>query len=291
MKTLTFLNNKGGVGKTTSATAIAHMLSEVHHKKVLICDMDPQGNTSNLFGNTDFVALFKARMECDILSYRISMGDLLTDTNMDVHSAIHHTAYKGLDIIPSMPTLSAVEERLKADIKMPQQFRLKNQLEKLQDEYDYCIIDCSPSLSILNVNALVATDEVYLPTLVDDGSLFGVELTKSELIEEIRKYAPALKIGGIFFTKYKGWTNVSKYSKELLETVYNNEVLPITISDNIIVSESTHNHMPLLAYDKGRNKSKATMDYLRLTEYIAAPNRKAFLKRLQNRQAERNGMS
>ena len=180
MKVLSFLNNKGGVGKTASVSTLSHLLAAEYGKRVLVVDLDPQGNVSNLFGQMDIIALIKARRGEPIETVPYSVGDLLVNTDMDVHTAVKRTNYTNLDIIPSLPTLSAIEEQLKADIKTPQQFRLANHLQKLDSEYDYCLIDCSPSLSILNVNALVASDEVYIPTLADADSLFGIELTKTE---------------------------------------------------------------------------------------------------------------
>ena len=282
MKVLSFLNNKGGVGKTASVSTLSHLLAAEYGKRVLIVDLDPQGNVSNLFGQMDIIALIKARRGEPVETVPYSVGDLLVNTDMDVHIAVKKTNYTNLDIIPSLPTLSAIEEQLKADIKTPQQFRLANHLQKLEGEYDYCLIDCSPSLSILNVNALVASDEVYIPTLADADSLFGIELTKTELIDEVRKYSPRLKIGGIYFTKYEKRLNVSRYAKEILGIAYERNFLPI--NKNSAVQNCTHEHKPLGDYDKGM-KLKATRDYHELAGYIAAPNRRMYLKALAKKEA------
>lgn len=284
MKVLSFLNNKGGVGKTASVSTLSHLLAAEYGKRVLIVDLDPQGNVSNLFGQMDIIALIKARRGEPVETVPYSVGDLLVNMDMDVHIAVKKTNYTNLDIIPSLPTLSAIEEQLKADIKTPQQFRLANHLQKLEGEYDYCLIDCSPSLSILNVNALVASDEVYIPTLADADSLFGIELTKTELIDEVRKYSPRLKIGGIYFTKYEKRLNVSRYAKEILGIAYERNFLPISINKNSAVQNCTHEHKPLRDYDKGM-KLKATRDYHELAGYIAAPNRRMYLKALAKKEA------
>lgn len=282
MKVLSFLNNKGGVGKTASVVNLAHILATVHEKRVLVIDLDPQGNCSNFFNKTDFVSLIRAH-RMGIKEERLaSVGDLLIDSELDIHKVVKDTDYERVKILPSYPTLSAIEEKLKADIKTPQQFRLTNHLQKIQEEYDYCLIDCSPSLSILNINALVASDEVYIPTLVDDGSLFGIELTKTELIDAVRKYSPKLKIGGIFFTRFKDHLNASKYSKELLGKFYEKLILPITIHENTAVSDCTHNHAALLEFNK---RCRAAKDYQMLAGYIVAPNRKIYLKKLQEQMA------
>lgn len=285
MKVLSFLNSKGGVGKTTSVTALSHMLAKAYGKRVLIADLDPQGNASNLYGQTDILSLLRARRGEKLETVQYSIGDLLIGQDMNPHLAVRHTEYAGVDIIPSLPNLSVVEERLKADIKTPQQFRLDGQLRKLSAEYDYCLIDCSPSLSILNVNALVASDEVYIPTLVDADSLFGIELTKTELIDEVRRYSPRLKIGGIFFTKYEDRLNVSKYAKEILGAAYEKNFLPIAIHKNAVIQNCTHEHCPLGAYDRNM-RARATRDYYDLAGYIAAPGRRGYLKKLMQ---EREG--
>lgn len=282
MKTIVCLNNKGGVGKTATVTTVAHILATVYGKKVLVVDMDPQGNASSLYGKTDFVALIKARRNHEILPELYSVGDILIQETILPEEVIRHTKFENLDLLASTPNLSAIEEKLKADIKRPQQFRLKSWLEQVEDTYEYCLIDCGPSLSILNINALVAADEVYIPTLTDNGSLYGIELTISELIREVQKYAVQLKIGGIFFTKYKGNYNISKFATEMLGKVYDTLLLPITISESVAVSECTYAHQPLLDYDPNK-KSKATKDYLLLTEYIVATNKKEFLEKLKHK--------
>ncbi|SDG29057.1 ParA family protein [Marvinbryantia formatexigens] len=269
MKTIVFLNNKGGVGKTASVTTIAHMLAARHGMRVLVADIDPQGNASNLFGTTDFIQLIKARREDVRRKETYHIGDLLVSTELDPREVIRKTAYDGLWLLPSYPTLAAIEEKLKADIRHPQQFRLKEQLDRVRGDYDFCLIDCAPSLSILNINALVAADEVYIPTLTDDGSLFGIELTMTELVDEVKRYAGNLSVGGIFFTKFRSKLGISRYAQELLDAVYSELILPFTINENVAVAECSHKHMPLLAYDPGM-KVKATRDYAALTAYIAA---------------------
>lgn len=281
MKTITFLNNKGGVGKTASVTTVAHILSSVHNKKVLIVDLDPQGNTSSMFSDIDFLEIFRSIRTGVSEKKEYSVEDLLLDSAMDTHKAIHHTDYAGLDIIPAYLTLSEIEERLKADIKTPQQFKLKMHLEKIKDEYDFCIIDCSPSISLLNINGLVASDEVYIPTLADAGSVLGIAIVMN-LIETVSAYNPKLKVAGAFFTRYQGHKNVSKTVYSLLEQILPPGILlPITVGISKFLEENAFQQAPLLIVDSGKNKSKATQGYLKLAGYIVAPNRKAYLKELR----------
>lgn len=115
MKTIIFLNNKGGVGKTASVTTIAHMLAEEFHKKVLLVDLDPQMNASCLYSEIDFVNLFsRIHSGEDVAPDTYSIEDLLLDPELDIHKCIRKTDYENLDIIPSYLTLSEAEERMKA---------------------------------------------------------------------------------------------------------------------------------------------------------------------------------
>lgn len=267
MKTIIFLNNKGGVGKTASVTTIAHMLATVHNKRTLLIDLDPQMNSTTMYSEVDFVKLFYNIYKGTCDKTEKSVEDLLLNRDTDIHDCIRHTAYDNLDIIPSYLTLSEAEELMKADVKTPQQFRLQRHLKAVQDEYDYCIIDSSPSISIINVNGLVAADEVYIPLRCDGGSLLGVAIIMN-LFDVVSEYNAGLKIGGMFFTQWNGRKNVSKTVYELLSEIFGEHILPITISVSKNLEESSLVQMPLLAYDNGKNKSKATADYLQLTEYI-----------------------
>lgn len=174
MKRIVFFNLKGGVGKSATSTAISHMMAKVFGKRVLLVDIDPQGNSSSAFSEVDYFKLLTGQME-----QRVSIQELLLDSEMDPHEGILKTKYENLDVIPAYLSLAEAEETIKADKVLPQQFKLKNQLDKIDEEYDYCIIDCSPSLSILNVNALVAADEVYIPMGVDAGSIMGARSVKN----------------------------------------------------------------------------------------------------------------
>ena len=271
MKTIVFLNNKGGVEKPASVTTIAHMMAEKFGKKVLLIDLDPQMNTTTMFSEVDFVNLFYNIYKGTCEKTRKSVEDLLLNREENIHECIQHTKYENLDIIPSYLTLSEAEELMKADVKTPQQFRLQRHLQAIQNEYDYCIIDSSPSISIINVNGLVAADEVYVPLRCDGGSLLGVAIIMN-LFEAVSEYNSRLKMGGMFFTQWNGRKNVSKTVYELLSDMFGDYILPIMISSSKNLEESSLVQTPLLAYDTGKNKCKATQDYLALTEFILQNN-------------------
>ena len=265
MKTIIFLNNKGGVGKTSSVTALTHIIAEKFDRKVLCIDLDPQMNTTSMYGEVDFIELFLKTYKRQSTKTKYSVEDLLLDRKLDIYKCIQKTKYKNLDFIPSYLTLAEAEERLKADVSIPQQFRLKNHLEKVQNDYDYCIIDCSPSISILNINALVAGNEVYIPMRCDGGSLLGVAITMN-LVETVMEYNPFLKMGGMFFTQWNERKNVSKTVYALMKDVFGDLILPYKISSSKNIEEGSLSQSPLLEYDT--KCSKVTTEYIQLAEFI-----------------------
>lgn len=268
METIAFLNNKGGVGKTASTSTIAHMLTSVHGKKVLLIDIDPQGNCSSLYSDTDMVSLLTSLLKnLPVDEKEKSVEDLFMNSSIDIHDCIKKTKYQNLDIIPALLTLSECENMLKADITTPQQFRLKTHLDKIYDEYDYCLIDCSPSVNLLNINGLVAADRVYIPLKCDAWSAVGMCIARN-LIKTVQSYNPRLKLAGCFFTQWEGVKNVSKTTHELLSAFIPGLLLPITIAKSKLMEELSYTQEPLLVYDNGKIKSKVTQDYLALTDYI-----------------------
>lgn len=268
MKVISFLNNKGGVGKTATTATVAHILATLYNKKVLLIDIDPQGNCSSLYSQIKMIDLLSSLLrDIPTESPEKTVEDLFLNTNTDIHETIRATDYKNLDIIPALLTLSECEEILKADIRTPQQFRLKKHLEAIKDEYDYCLIDCSPSINILNINSLVASDEVYIPLKCDAWSATGMCIAK-KLVKTVQSYNSNLKLAGCFFTQWEGKKNVSQTTYELLQAFVPDLLLPITISKSKLVEELSYVQKPLLEYDTSKIKSKVTQDYIKLTEYI-----------------------
>ena len=269
MKTIIFLNNKGGVGKTASVTTIAHMLAEEFGKRVLLIDLDPQMNATCMFSEINFLKLFSKVYNGEQISANEekSVEDLLMNKEIDIHDCIKKTKYNNLDIIQSYLTLSETEERMKGDVKTPQQFRLQKHLTIVQNEYDYCIIDSSPSVSIVNINGLAAADQVYMPLRCDGGSLLGIAITMN-LVHTVQEYNPKLKIGGMFFTQFNDRKNVAKSVFDLLKTAFGEYILPVNVGISKNIEEGSLLQEPLLAYDSGKNKSNVTKDYLEITRYI-----------------------
>lgn len=275
MKTIVFLNGKGGTGKSASATTLAHIIATVHGKRTLLVDMDPQSNASAMYSEADFEHIFfQIYTGKEMANRPASVENMLMDSSLDPHECIIHTEYENLDMIPAFLTLSEAEERMKADTRTVQQFKLKKQLDKVKDEYDMCLIDCGPSVSLLNVNALAAADEVYIPTRSDGNSLIGIAITVN-LVRTVQEYNPKLRIGGIFITQYSKVKNVSKATYSILEDVFPDEFLPITVGVTKNLEENSMEQKPLLEMDK---KGKVSKSYLKLAEYILAPNKKKFIE-------------
>ena len=296
MKTISFLNNKGGVGKTASVTTLAHILATQFDKKVLLVDMDPQANASNRFSKQNWFEIFADIMKIekrelfellgmeyddetdeDSITQKLTIKDLLLDLKLNPLDVIVNTRFENLDMIPTSLTLATAESAILIDPVTPQQSRLKTQLDKIADKYDYCLIDCSPSVSILNINALNASDEVYVPTRTDGDSVVGMAISL-DLIKQIQEYKPSLKCEGVFLTQVQWQESVAKTTELLLSRVLPPEqYVPIQIGNTKYLKENSYAQKMLLESDK-KAQSSVTKAYIALAKYIIAPNKAQFLK-------------
>lgn len=270
MKTYAFLNVKGGVGKTTSATTIAHILATEYNKKVLLVDMDPQGNCSSLFSENeiDYAEVLKKVLEEGDLSllkeYPKSVGDILIDASTDIKEVIYDTKYKNLSLIPAFIDLSNIETQLQSDIRKPQQFRLKHHLEKVKEQFDYCIIDCSPSVNLLNINVLVCADFVFAPLKCDKWGFAGYCIAQS-LVEAVKDYNYRLTDIRCFLTQYDGRTVVSKSIRETMRKALGRFFIDIQIRKSVRAEEFTYSKTTLTDYAIDSNVAN---DYRKLAEYL-----------------------
>ena len=278
MKKIAVLNIKGGAAKTATVTSVAHMLATQYNKRVLIVDLDPQGNTTGRFSNINIYDRLQRKLDGKIEAIDNSISNLLMNPEMDVHQCIRHTVCENLDIIPSDLQLGDVQDRIKADVTTPAQFRLKKHIRKIEDEYDYCIMDCSPSVSIANVNGLAVCDEVYIPTTIDGDSLEGVAYAL-ELIRNVTEYNESLKIAGCFFTRWDERQKAPKVAYELLEEMIPGLILPFHMYKTTLIDEGSYTNTPLLEADRNKRLNKTTISYLHLSEYIMADDKEAFLKK------------
>ena len=241
-------NQKGGVGKTTTAINLSSSLASMG-KKVLSLDMDPQGNMTSGLG------LDKDSVEKTV--YDIIIGECGTD------EVIQKEVLENLDILPSNIDLSAAEiELIGIEDK---EYIIRNAIEGIKDQYDYIIIDCPPSLSMLTINAMTTADSVLVPIQCEYYALEGlsqlihtVELVKDRLNDR-------LEIEGVVFTMYDARTNLSLQVVENVKDNLQQNIYKTIIPRNIRLAEAPSYGMPINKYDP---KSSGCDSYMRLAEEV-----------------------
>lgn len=242
-KIISFANQKGGVGKTTSAINIAAAIG-LKGKKTLLLDCDPQGNASSGVGIR--------RNRIGATTYDILIGRARAE------DAIIKTEYKNLSVLPSSMPLAAAELEL-ADLE-DRAFRLKNALESVKNDYDYIFIDCPPSLGMLTINALTASEGVVVPMQCEYFSLEGLTQILSTVKQVKRLYNPDLSLTGILITMHNGRLNLSVQVLDELKKHYADKLFSTPISRNVRLSEAPSFGMPIQYYDKYSKGSSAYDD-------------------------------
>ncbi|PWM56593.1 MAG: chromosome partitioning protein ParA [Oscillospiraceae bacterium] len=247
-KIIAFANQKGGVGKTTSAVNIAASVG-ILGKSVLLIDLDPQGNT------TSGVGINKKNLKST--SYELLIDEI------DAAQAIVETEFKNLSVIPSNISLAGAEFDLyQLDNR---EYRLKKQLEAVKDNYDYIFIDCPPSLGMITVNALAAADAVIIPMQCEYYALEGL----SQLMITIRKikqlYNPELEICGILITMFNGRLILTMQVISELKKYYSDKLFKTPVSRNVKLSEAPSFGKPVYYHDKS---SKGAVEYLEVAKEL-----------------------
>ena len=245
-KIISFANQKGGVGKTTSAINVAASLGVLGHK-VLIIDLDPQGNTTSGLG------IAKKQLPVSII-------DVLTG-KADAKDATIVTDFDNLSLIPTDKSLAGVEFEfydLYENDEMP--YRMKEGLKPVLDEYDYIIIDCPPSLGMLTINAFTASDGIIVPMQCSYYAMEGL----SQLIQTIKgikkKFNPELMLSGILITMYDGRYLLSAQVMTELKKYYADKIFDTTISRNVKLTEAPGYGKPAYYYDKNAKGSKQYLE-------------------------------
>ena len=241
-------NQKGGVGKTTTTINLSACLAE-KGQKVLAIDMDPQGNMSSGLG-------------LDKDSIDKTIYDMIIGEN-DVEEVIDHGTIENLDILPSNVDLSAVEiELIDVDNK---EFIVKDAIQKIRDNYDYIIIDCPPSLSLLTINAMTTADSVLVPIQCEYYALEGLSqlIHTVELVKE--RLNSTLEIEGVVFTMYDARTNLSLQVVENVKDNLQQNIYKTIIPRNIRLAEAPSYGTPINQYDP---KSAGAESYMRLAEEV-----------------------
>lgn len=236
-------NQKGGVGKTTSAVNLAASLGVLGYK-VLLVDLDPQGSATSSLGVAK-------------KSLRFSAADLLIG-GCRVADAVLSTDFKGLDLLPANINLAATEYDLLEGEGA--EGRLRAALFPLKTEYDFIILDCPPSLGMLTVNAMVAADGVVIPMQCEFFALEGLSQLMLTISRMKKRYRPNLMVIGILVTMYNGRLTLSSQVMEELKRHYGDRVFDATISRNVKLSEAPGFGVPVYYHDKS---AKGAKEYLR----------------------------
>lgn len=253
-KVIALANQKGGVGKTTTAINLAASLA-VLEKKVLLVDVDPQANATSGIG-------------FDPKGVENSVYECLVD-DIDPQLAIIKTQVEGLDLIPSNIDLVGAEiEMLESENR---ETVLKRIIAKVRDNYDYILIDCSPSLGLLTLNALTAADSILIPVQCEYFALEGLGKLLNTIQMIQKNLNQALEIEGFLLTMYDARLRLSNHVVSEVKQHFDSMVFETIIKRNIKLSESPSYGLPAILYDA---KSKGTLSYLNLAKEMLERNEK-----------------
>ncbi len=245
---LAIANQKGGVGKTTTAVNLSASLAAAE-KRTLLVDMDPQANSCSGFGIS--------KESDDLTVYHALLGEA-SARDILVHSNLEH-----LDVLPANPDLIGAEIELVS--ALAREIKLQGVLREISDDYDYVIIDCPPSLGLLTVNALTAADAVLIPLQCEYYAMEGL----SQLMNTIRliqgQINPRLTIRGIVLTMFDGRNNLSHQVSDEIRNHFPDKVFKTVIPRNVRLSEAPSHGLPVLLYDIS---SRGATAYLELAKEI-----------------------
>ena len=247
-KIISFANQKGGVGKTTSAINVAAALGVLGYK-VLLIDLDPQGNA------TSGVGIAKKNLKATVF-------DLLT-TDASAESVMIKTEFDNLWVIPTQTTLARAEYEL-SEVEQGE-YILKQKLDAIRDKFDYMIIDCPPSLGLLTVNAATASDGIIIPMQCEYYALEGLSQFSTTVGHIKKRYNPRLNLTGILLTMYNPRLALTVQVRAELEKHYGNRVFAATIGRNVRLSEAPSFGRPILYHDK---RAKGALDYMQFAKEL-----------------------
>jgi len=253
-KIISIVNQKGGVGKTTTAVNLAAGVG-IAGKKVLLVDADPQGNSTSGFG------ISKKSVKAS--TYELLVGMAKTE------NAIIKTEFKNVDIIPASMNLAAAEIDL---IEMEnREARLKMVLSVVREKYDYIFIDCPPSLGLITIDALVASDTVLVPIQCEYFALEGLSQLMSTVRQIKRLYNATLEIEGIVLTMYDARLNLTNQVVGEIKKFFADKLYKTAIPRGVRLSEAPSYGMPIQYYDK---RSKGSIAYNDLSKEFLKKNRR-----------------
>ena len=246
MKTICVFNQKGGVGKTTTNVNLSASIGQLG-KKVLVLDMDPQGNTTSGYG------IDKDTVENTIYEVIIE--------GLDIRKAIIETEFDNIHLISSASDLAGAEIELANEDN--REYRLRDSINKVKDLYDYIFIDCPPSLGILTINSLAAVDSVLIPIQCEYYALEGVGQLMSTYKLVKKRLNPNIEIQGVVLSMFDGRANLSIQVVEEVKKYFKGSVYTTLIPRNVRLAESPSYGKPAIYYD---SKCKGTLAYKDLAE-------------------------
>ncbi len=245
-KIISLVNQKGGVGKTTSSINLAAALGQLG-QKVLVIDMDPQSNATTGLG------LSSSDFNSDI--YEVITGQT------EIKKGIKKTKFKNLSIIPATLNLAGVDvefvKKMLEDKTFKQNEQLKMLLEDVKENYDYIIIDCQPSLGIITMNALVASDSVIIPVQCEYLALEGITQLLNSVIMVQNNMNPNLRIEGVLLTMFDGRTNIALEIVEEIRGYFKDKVFNTIIPRLVRLVEAPSHGKPINEYDPSCRASEA----------------------------------
>ena len=257
-KVISLVNQKGGVGKTTTSINLSASLA-VLGKKVLLIDLDPQGNT------TTGVGINKGEINKSI--YEVLIGDC------NIRDAIVKTKYNGFYVVPSIIFLAGVGNELNEKGRLEPGFnkqeQLKNCISEIKDEYDYIIIDCPPSLDLITMNALTASNSVIIPVQCEFFALEGITQLLKTIMQAQKTLNPTLDIEGVLLTMLDARTNLGFEVVEDIRSFFKEKVYNTIIPRLVRLTEAPSHGEPIIEYDP---KSKGSEAYLNLAKEVIERN-------------------
>lgn len=254
-KTVAVLNQKGGVGKTTTAVNLAACVG-AKGKKVLLVDIDPQGNSTSGFG-------------IDKRAIKVSSYDVLVGNNK-AKEAVIKTEFQGVDLIVSNMNLAGAELEI-IDIKNRESL-LKNALATVWEEYDFIFLDCPPSLGLITLNALTASDTFLVPIQCEYYALEGLSQLMATARNIKRLYNPYIELEGVLLTMYDGRLNLTQQVVEEVKKFFPKKVYSTTIPRNVRLSEAPSFGQPIIYFDRRSKGAEAYMDFTE--EFLSKQDRR-----------------